>query len=96
MRNAFVAEIKNSHEKLAWILNPKHISVDSVLASVQDAQAQYEGQKGSSKVRDALVSFSERIHHYSGIMDVLINHHPEYTALVWGAMKLFFVVGTFL
>lgn len=27
-------------------------------------------------------------------MDVVVSHHPEYTALVWGAMKFFFVVST--
>lgn len=25
-------------------------------------------------------------------MDVLVQHHPEYVALAWGAMKLLFVV----
>ena len=26
-------------------------------------------------------------------MDVLVQHHPEYVALAWGAMKLVFGVG---
>ena len=27
------------------------------------------------------------------VMDVLVQHHPEYVALAWGAMKLIFGVG---
>ncbi|KAI8955133.1 hypothetical protein F4801DRAFT_586999 [Xylaria longipes] len=45
----------------------------------------------SSKVREALISFSEKVHHYSGIMDVLVSHHPEYVALAYGAIKFLFV-----
>ena len=26
-------------------------------------------------------------------MDVLVQHHPEYVSLAWGAMKLVFGVG---
>ena len=33
-----------------------------------------------------------RIHHYGKVMDVLVQQHPEYVALAWGAMKLVFGV----
>jgi hypothetical protein len=31
---------------------------------------------------------SERVHYYGNIMDVLVQHHPEYVSLAWGTMKL--------
>jgi len=31
--------------------------------------------------------------YYGKIMDTLAQHHPEYVALVWGAMKFVLIVG---
>ena len=47
-------------------------------------------------MRKALVVFSEKVYYYSGITDVLVSHHPEYVALVYGAMKFLFVVSLFI
>jgi hypothetical protein len=41
-----------------------------------------------------LSKFSSRICYYGQIFDVLVQHHPEYVSLAWGAMKFLFVVGT--
>ncbi|KAK8076082.1 hypothetical protein PG994_003354 [Apiospora phragmitis] len=91
--DAFSTELSKDKDKskLHWITNPKHGNLGSVLASVAEARALYEKRKGDSKVRQLLVSVPEKIHHYSGIVDVFVSHHPEYTALVWGAMKALFV-----
>lgn len=35
---------------------------------------------------------SQRLLYYGNIMDVLVQHHPEYVSLVWGAMKFIFGV----
>jgi hypothetical protein len=48
------------------------------------------------KTRDALDGLAEKIHHYSGLVEVFVSHHPEYTALVWGAIKFLFVVSPWL
>lgn len=90
--HAFSSELSNDPEKLQWIVESKPTDVAAVLAAVKDAQTQYDGRKRDSKTKDALVSLAERMHHYSNIMDVVVSHHPEYTALVWGAMRFFFVV----
>lgn len=90
--HVFSAELSNDPEKLKWIVDGNYGNMESVLASALNARNQYEGHKGDSGARDALVSFSEKIHHYGGIMDVLVSHHPEYAALAWGAMK-FLLVG---
>ena len=33
--------------------------------------------------------------YYGNIFDVFAQHHPEYVALAWGAMKFLFVVSLF-
>ncbi|KAH7347581.1 hypothetical protein B0T11DRAFT_343705 [Plectosphaerella cucumerina] len=87
----FSSELSDDPEKLRWI-HDNHVSVESVFASVEDAQSKYEGRKGDSKTREALTVLAEKIHYYRGFMDVIATYHPEYTALFWGATK-FFLVG---
>ena len=60
---------------------------------VAEAQSKYTANHGSGRVRKWLVKLSTRITHYGAILDVLVQHHPEYVALVWGAMKFLFLVG---
>ncbi|KAH8890409.1 hypothetical protein GQ53DRAFT_824555 [Thozetella sp. PMI_491] len=88
---AFSSELAQDKEKLSWIADSKHGNLSSVLTSVRDAQTHYESRKGSSKVRQILVDVSLKIHHYNAIVDVLVQHHPEYVSLAWGAMKVLFV-----
>ena len=71
-------------------------SLQDVLDSVVAAKLHYEERCTSNKARDCLSAFSKRVHHYGHIMDVMVEHHPEYASLVWGAMKLFFGVGKLL
>ncbi|KAJ0161402.1 hypothetical protein CTA2_6290 [Colletotrichum tanaceti] len=90
--HAFSDELSNDPEKLKWIVESKYGNIGAVLAAVKEARQQYTGRKGNnSKAAEALARLSEKIHHYGGIVDVVVSHHPEYTALVWGAMKFFFV-----
>ncbi len=90
---AFKSELSKDKMKLKWIIDRKHGSLEEVLASVVDARLQYEARRGDSKVRRILVELAEKIHYYSNVMDVMIQQYPEYTSLVWGAMKVLFVVG---
>jgi hypothetical protein len=64
-----------------------------VLDVVTAAKEHYEGKHKGSKAHRYITELSRRIHHYGNIMDVLVQHHPEYVALAWGAMKLLFGVG---
>lgn len=91
---AFTAELleENDKSKYEWIDNPKSGNLEAVLPCAEQAKARCQEHKGESKVRQLLVSLSERIHDYSGVVDVFGSHHPEYTALVWSAMKVLFVV----
>jgi hypothetical protein len=92
----FSSELSDDPKKLGWIHDNNHISVESVLASVEEARSKYEGRKGDSKTGEALTGLAEKIHYYRGFMDVIATYHPEYTALFWGATKFLLVVGTFL
>lgn len=90
----FKSELSKDPTKWQWIVNSKAGSLPEVLASITAAQKQYEARKGNSSARKYLSDLSEKIHYYGNIMDVLVQHHPEYTSLAWGAMKVLFVVST--
>lgn len=62
---------------------------------VVNAQAKYTAKhdgNSMSGTRKWLLKLSKRIVHYGTIMDVFVQHHPEYVSLAWGAMKFIFVV----
>jgi hypothetical protein len=73
----------------AW--TDSRTSIHDILQAVNNARQIYQGKR-SSKVWKWLTLFSTRVNHYSAILDVMVQHHPEYAALAWGAMKLLFVV----
>ena len=57
-----------------------------------EAKLRYDTVHKGKKVGRWLASFSSRVCYYGNIMDVLVQHHPEYVSLAWGAMKFLFVV----
>lgn len=63
-----------------------------VLNYVLDAKKRYDDSASQSRIREGLNAFSQRIMYYGNIMDVLVQHHPEYVSLAWGAMKFIFGV----
>lgn len=71
-------------------------TIQDVLNSVQDAKAHYQNDRDHSKTRGYLSAFSHRVMHYGNVLDVLVQHHPEYTSLAWAAMKIVFGVSTHL
>ncbi|PWW73202.1 hypothetical protein C7212DRAFT_223912, partial [Tuber magnatum] len=52
----------------------------------------WEDKPRWKKPRKWLECFSSRVAYYGKIMDVLVQHHPEYASLAWGTMKLLFVL----
>lgn len=88
----FKSELSKDPTKLQWIIDSKAGSLTEVLACITSARRHYEARKGDSRLRKCLSEVSEKIHYYGGIMDVLVQHHPEYVSLAWGAMKVLFVV----
>jgi hypothetical protein len=59
---------------------------------LNNLRLQYERRHENNKISRWLSRLSSRICHYGRIFDVLVQHHPEYVSLAWGAMKLLFVV----
>lgn len=68
-------------------------SMEDVQSLVTATLGKYEATKASSKIRRWLERTSEIICHYGTILDVFVQHHPEYVSLAWGALKLIFSVG---
>lgn len=67
-------------------------TMQDVLDVVQKAKTHYHHHRSQSKLREYLSAFSHRVMHYGSVLDVLVQHHPEYTSLAWGAMKIVFGV----
>jgi uncharacterized protein YggL (DUF469 family) len=59
-----------------------------IAKSLADCEATHD----SSKARKWLHKASEMVCHYGTVMDVFVQHHPEYVSLVWGLWKLLFTV----
>jgi len=77
------------------IPNKFNASVKDVCTIVETAKKEYEDRNMERKhtgTRQSLEKLSSRIMHYSKVMDTLAQHHPEYVALVWGAMKFVLTV----
>lgn len=62
-----------------------------LLDAINTAKKNYDS-KPSSKARKWLSILSSKVTYYGSIMDVLVQQHPEYVSLAWGAMKFLFVV----
>ena len=69
-------------------------SIEDVQKEVSKALAKYQARKDSQKATKWLRKASEMICHYDSILEVFVQHHPEYVALAWGTIKLLFVVST--
>ncbi len=67
-------------------------NISEVVAAVNGARDCYEQRRSGSQARKCLVAVAERLVYYGNIMDVMVEHHPEYVSLAWGAMKLLFGV----
>ncbi|ETS77199.1 hypothetical protein PFICI_11073 [Pestalotiopsis fici W106-1] len=97
-RTAFEEGVKIFGEKLTKDVKKKHLAqqilesctLQDVVQAVDDAKRRSEEKHGPSRVYKSLVSFSQKLLHYGKVVDVLVSHHPEYVALVWGAMKFVF------
>ncbi|KAI0523917.1 hypothetical protein F5B22DRAFT_592503 [Xylaria bambusicola] len=62
-----------------------------VLLIVTECMNKYEARRKHSEARTCLHAFAQRVSFYGNILDVFVQHHPEYVSLAWGAMKFLFV-----
>ncbi len=67
-------------------------SLEDVRRMVLEAKARYDTAHEHSKISKWLSRFANRVQFYGNVLDVLVQHHPQYVSLAWGAMKFLFVV----
>ncbi|GAP85126.1 hypothetical protein SAMD00023353_2200570 [Rosellinia necatrix] len=80
----------NHHREIFNSINSQS-GPEDVLAIVAECMKKYEARRKSPTARTWLREFSQRVNFYGNILDVLVQHHPEYVSLAWGAMKFLFV-----
>ena len=90
--NIFKQQLTNDAHKKQQVDQLHASSLQDIVDAVAEAQRIYESQRKSSKTRQYLTAFSKRVSHYGNVMDVMVQHHPEYVALAWGLMKVLFGV----
>ncbi|KAH7333075.1 hypothetical protein BKA65DRAFT_564106 [Rhexocercosporidium sp. MPI-PUGE-AT-0058] len=89
----FKSELSKDKTKAKWLEESNFDSVQGVLEATIRERTSYELRIEDSPIRQSLGRLSERLLFYGNIMDVLIQQHPEYVALVWGAIRFLVVVG---
>lgn len=89
-QNRFAKELSHDQRKIDLVESRKCCQEVHDMAMV--AMNQYSSSHSESKAKRWLHSFSQRVTFYGGYLDVFVQHHPEYVALAWGAMKLLFSV----
>lgn len=66
--------------------------LQDVQFAIKNCTARYEARKPDSKALKWLRQLSEKVLFYEGVVDVIIQQHPETVSLIWGGMKFFFMV----
>ncbi|THY86903.1 hypothetical protein D6C93_07734 [Aureobasidium pullulans] len=62
--------------------------MEDILSAIRRTQAQHGLNRSRwDKTTKWLNLASSRIVYYSGVLDALAQHHPEYVSLAWGAIK---------
>jgi hypothetical protein len=90
-----MAVFRPTSEELQNFNQFKHLqALGDVQRIIERSRSTYEDRIQGKKARKWLSRLSSRICHYGRVLDVLVQHHPEYVSLAWGALKLLFVVRT--
>src|SRR5436853_610029 len=66
-------------------------SINDVQKVVADAKKKYDDESKRKKIQKWLQKLSGQMMYYGSVLDTLAQHHPEYVALVWGAVKVVFI-----
>jgi hypothetical protein len=91
-KRKFESDFTQDHEKVQFASSKN--TLEDVQDAVSESMAKYHSQRKGSKARKWLERLSLRIHFYGTILNVLAQHHPEYTALAWGSIRFLIVVCT--
>jgi hypothetical protein len=70
-----------------------HTTIDEIWSIVQQVKQKYDDDsKEHTGARAWMERLSCRVMYYGKVFDTLAQHHPEYVALAWGAIKLVLMV----
>jgi hypothetical protein len=84
-------ELQIADSTVAWL--DGQANIENILGTVDGAKEKYdERSKDHSGTRAWLEKFSSRVMIYGKVFDALAQHHPEYVALAWGAVKFVLMV----
>jgi len=67
--------------------------MESLVEVLERAMHTYKN-KQTCKARKWLSILSTKVIYYGKVLDVLVNHYPQYVSLAWGALKFLFVVSS--
>ncbi|KAF5700154.1 hypothetical protein FMUND_14459 [Fusarium mundagurra] len=73
--NRFASDLTNDVAKVDF--SQRFSSIQDIQALVRDSFMRYSDERLFPKTRKWLQRTMSKIHHYSNIMDVLVQHHPE-------------------
>ncbi|KAK5991936.1 hypothetical protein PT974_05326 [Cladobotryum mycophilum] len=82
---------KSDNDGEKWSILHDAASLDDVTKIISESMTKYSAGGKYPKVMKWLQKASESMMHYSGIFDMFARHHPEYTSIVWGVIKLLFM-----
>ncbi|KAI9687108.1 MAG: hypothetical protein M1822_002519 [Bathelium mastoideum] len=85
----FKSKYTRSEDMKKWLSDKN--TLHDVEAALLAAKASYD-VRANSRARRYLNKVSAGIMYYGNVMDMLVQHHPEYVSLGWGTMKLIFVL----
>ncbi|KAI0439622.1 hypothetical protein F4803DRAFT_30512 [Xylaria telfairii] len=84
----FCSQLSQDKRKADFLRSKQ--SLHEVQDIVTQSMAKYEGRNKDCKARKWFERFSKKLVFYGNVLDVFVQHHPEFVALAWGAMKLVF------
>jgi hypothetical protein len=80
-------EVKITNETAAFASS--YSDVEAFIGVAQQTRKTYDDASNHrSGTRARLERCSSRVMYYGKVFDTLAQHHPEYVALAWGAVKL--------
>ena len=66
--------------------------IEDIRDVLETASRQYQDRRKFKTLKKWFASLSARLQFYGNVLDMMVQHHPEYVSLVWGAMKFLIVV----
>lgn len=68
-------------------------TADQMIESMRKLDDGSKGRSWTRRVLRCVNSLRDTLEPYFKVVDILVQSHPEYAALVWGSVRLVFQVG---